>query len=200
MYNFQSLDNNEIFYFTDSLNAPTEYIEFLEELDKNELSHPYIEKWKIWKASNDESYIYGEQKNINNFIFSDNEELNKKILYLINSIKESLYMCVKSYCLSKNIKNYEIKKDFAINKYYLNKEMGPHTDSYKENFDKSFTILVYINDNYIGGEIEFPEQNIKIKPEAGSVLIFPTYSPFLHQSHKVIEGKKYFAISEFLQK
>ena len=94
MYEFESLDNNLIFYFRDSLNAPKEYINFLEELDNNLESHFVIPKWDKWKASNDESNIYGEQKYIKEFNSLNNELLNRKTLYIINSIKETLYMFI----------------------------------------------------------------------------------------------------------
>lgn len=34
------------------------------------------------------------------------------------------------------------------------------------------TILVYLNDDFTGGETIFPKLNIKIKPKIGKVLIF----------------------------
>ena len=109
-------------------------------------------------------------------------------------------MCISRYCQTLDIKNYEIKKDFVINKYYTDKYMGPHIDSYEESEDLKFSVLIYINDDYDGGEIEFKEQDVKIKPEAGSVLIFPTFKPFFHQSYPIQNGNKYFVLSEFTSK
>jgi hypothetical protein len=40
------------------------------------------------------------------------------------------------------------------------------------------TSLIYINDDYTGGELFFPTQNLTYKPELGSLVIFP--SNYLH--------------------
>lgn len=42
--------------------------------------------------------------------------------------------------------------------------------------------LMYLNDEYSGGEIRFPEQNITIVPSPGMVVFFPT-----HYIHEVME-------------
>lgn len=39
--------------------------------------------------------------------------------------------------------------------------------------------LVYLNDEYLGGEIFFPEYNISIKPNPGDLVIFPCH--YLHE-------------------
>jgi len=53
-----------------------------------------------------------------------------------------------------------------------------------------YTALFYLTDNYDGGEIEFPDIDLKIKPSAGSALIFPTTMP--HRALEVLAGDKYF--------
>ena len=50
---------------------------------------------------------------------------------------------------------------------------------------------MYLNDNYEGGEIEFPNQKVKIKPEAGSILIFPSMNPYIHESKPTSKNEKY---------
>ena len=199
MYEFHQLDDNgDIFYLKNSFTVPEKYLEFLEEMDLNKDSYSYIEKWRDWTASNDNSNIYGSQKHINDIkVLSKDQYLNKKILYLINAIKEPLIMCSTKYLFDKAMGIPTKINSFAINKYYPGKSMGPHIDSYGESDKKRFTLLIYLNENYDGGEIEFPNQNIKLKPEAGSVLIFPTCQPFVHRSYEIFSGNKYFVLAEF---
>ena len=198
MYNFSCLDNNQMFYFTDVLSVPKKYIEHLENLDNNEFSYPYVEKWKTWNASNDDSKIYGQKKHINlpkNLSLDNN--LNQKILYVINAIKETHHLCSNTYTKILNIKKPTVINHYAINKYFSGESMGLHVDSYENSDEKRFTILIYLNDDYEGGEIEFPNQNIKFKPQAGSALIFPTQEPYAHKSYDVLNGFKYFVLGEF---
>ena len=198
MYNFSCLDRNQMFYFTDVLSVPKKYIEHLENLDSNEFSYPYVEKWKTWNASNDDSKIYGQKKHINlpkNLSLDNN--LNQKILYVINAIKETHHLCSNTYTKILNIKKPTVINHYAINKYFSGESMGLHVDSYENSDEKRFTILIYLNDDYEGGEIEFPNQNIKFKPQAGSALIFPTQEPYAHKSYDVLNGFKYFVLGEF---
>jgi predicted 2-oxoglutarate/Fe(II)-dependent dioxygenase YbiX len=51
--------------------------------------------------------------------------------------------------------------------------------------------VLYLNDDYEGGELNFKDQNITIKPEAGSIVIFPSVAPFYHESKEIISGNKY---------
>ena len=198
MYNFTCLDQGSIFYFGNTISQPKKYIEHLENLDKNELSHSYVEKWRVWNASNDASQIYGEKKHIVLPLkLSNNQELNNKMLYVINAIKESAFLSSSKYTEILNIGKPTKINNFAINKYYPGQYMGSHVDSYGDSDEERFTALIYLNDDYEGGEIEFPKQNIKFKPEAGSVLIFPTKEPYYHQSHTVKSGFKYFVLNEF---
>jgi 2OG-Fe(II) oxygenase superfamily len=63
-----------------------------------------------------------------------------------------------------------------------------HAGFYKLNL----SILGYINDNYEGGEIEFPEHGIKIKPFAGDLIMFPSNGAFRHQVNEVFgENNRY---------
>lgn len=61
------------------------------------------------------------------------------------------------------------------------------------------TFLVYLNDNYGGGHIEFKilEEDGRIakfiyKPQAGDILIFPSDVPYYHGVHPTVSGRKQF--------
>ena len=70
--------------------------------------------------------------------------------------------------------------------------MGPHVDNYGQpNLQTLMSAVAYLNDDYEGGELHFPEQNVTIKPSAGSIVVFPSEAPFYHQSLPVTKGAKY---------
>jgi len=195
MYNFKALDNNSIFYFTNCVNAPKKYIEHLEEMDKNLDSYPYIEKWRDWTASNDQSNIYGQQKYIDSRSLSNDQNLNKKMLYLINAIKEPLHMCSNRYADAKQLGNITEINYFAINKYFSGQAMGPHLDSYGDSNKITFSTLIYLNDNYEGGEISFLDEKqskvINYKPEKGDIIVFPSGAPYYHGVFPVKTNERY---------
>jgi predicted 2-oxoglutarate/Fe(II)-dependent dioxygenase YbiX len=49
--------------------------------------------------------------------------------------------------------------------------------------------LIYLNDEYTGGELYFPEYDVLIKPKFGDLVIFPCH--FLHEVKTVLDGERY---------
>jgi len=62
-------------------------------------------------------------------------------------------------------------------------------DNYGNNIYKKVSFKYFINDNYDGGEIEFVNLGIKIKPKSGQLLIHPAEHDYLE--HEVKNGNKY---------
>ena len=56
---------------------------------------------------------------------------------------------------------------------------------------RDISVVGYLTDNFEGGETFFDRQKLKVKPQKGSVLVFPSYYTHPHQSLPVSEGKKY---------
>jgi predicted 2-oxoglutarate/Fe(II)-dependent dioxygenase YbiX len=52
-------------------------------------------------------------------------------------------------------------------------------------------MVLYVNDNYEGGEIYFPRFDLEVKPEAGDLVIFPSTYIYEHASKPIISGTKY---------
>jgi Rps23 Pro-64 3,4-dihydroxylase Tpa1-like proline 4-hydroxylase len=45
---------------------------------------------------------------------------------------------------------------------------------------------MYLNDEYEGGEINFPENNIMVKPKPGTIVFFPCH--YIHEVMEVTEN------------
>lgn len=88
--------------------------------------------------------------------------------------------------------NY-ITKNYCIRQYYPGSWMGAHIDRNYEDPRNSmdWTVLVYLNDDYEGGELVFPDYDITLKPSAGSAIFFPCNAK--HSVNKIHSGKKTFA-------
>ncbi|NJO39472.1 MAG: 2OG-Fe(II) oxygenase [Cyanobacteria bacterium CRU_2_1] len=56
---------------------------------------------------------------------------------------------------------------------------------------RDISIVGYLNDGFEGGETYFDRQNIKVTPEAGAVLAFPSYFTHPHESLPILKGQKY---------
>jgi prolyl 4-hydroxylase len=62
------------------------------------------------------------------------------------------------------------------------------------------TVLIYLNDNFEGGETSFPEIGKQVKPEKGKAVVFSNVDKYgriikqsLHGGQPVVSGKKWIA-------
>jgi len=188
----------DIWYWKNVISYPDELIDFVNKIDEEPLSHKAITPWHPWVASNDPSQIYGYEKDI--YIEtvkagSGNEKVDLRTLYIANSMEMAYRMCYDRYMdarphLDKNAHILRLD-NVQIKKWNVGHNMGPHTDGYDGDTDLVFSLVCYLNEDYEGGEIVFPNQNITVKPKKGSLIMFPSQEPFVHQVNEVKAGYRY---------
>jgi predicted 2-oxoglutarate/Fe(II)-dependent dioxygenase YbiX len=54
-----------------------------------------------------------------------------------------------------------------------------------------YSALIYLNDDYEGGELCFPLHDIEIKPKPGTLIIFPGSCMYPHEVKEVLSGHRY---------
>jgi Rps23 Pro-64 3,4-dihydroxylase Tpa1-like proline 4-hydroxylase len=66
----------------------------------------------------------------------------------------------------------------------------PHRDADDTAYaHRYFTVLCYLNDDFVGGETSFPSLRFTATPIQGKTLVFP--SRFLHSALPVVKGEKF---------
>jgi hypothetical protein len=55
--------------------------------------------------------------------------------------------------------------------------------------------MYFLNDDYSGGALEFPELNLTYKPNANEVVILPSVKGYEYSISKIEEGTKYSVIT-----
>lgn len=60
-----------------------------------------------------------------------------------------------------------------------------------EAFIVDYGAVIYLNDNYEGGEIYFPDHNIDFKPKAGTLVFFPSNNMYIHGVRTITRGTRY---------
>jgi predicted 2-oxoglutarate/Fe(II)-dependent dioxygenase YbiX len=60
-----------------------------------------------------------------------------------------------------------------------------------------YAALTYLNDDYEGGEIYFPEYDMEIKPKAGTLVFFPGSDLYTHGVRPITSGTRYAIMTFF---
>lgn len=84
----------------------------------------------------------------------------------------------------------------SVLKYSGLAEYHAHHDHHSDN-RRVFSLVACLGAPEEGGELEFPNFDLTIKPEAGSVIFFPSNFPYVHIAHPVSKGVKYSMVTWF---
>lgn len=162
----------------------------------------YIESnksiWEPWvKDTYDQGTLYNKRYGYKKII-SARDNKDEEIKKLIESLDECTSIYRSLY--KTDLQHGENKNVFVFTKYDAGEPIYERVDL-QEHIDingdyEEYSYVIYFNDNYDEGELEFPKFNIKIKPEALSIVLFPSGDPYSHVAHKSKNGQKYF-ISHF---
>lgn len=136
-----------------------------------------------------------EARNAKDFKFNStglgprNEE-NAKLYDMHDSVFRAVKTCVDDYgrYWGVGIQAYEafnfVKYEGAGTHFKIHADHGP-------TYVTTVSIVVYLNDDYEGGEIYFPRFDLSHKPEVGDIVVFPSTYVYEHASQDMISGTKY---------
>ncbi len=118
------------------------------------------------------------------------DQYNKNLYKLHQKTFDYLYPCSQDYAhyWGVGVQYFEV---FNFVKYEgSGKHFNIHAD-HGPAYVCTVSMVAYLNDDYIGGELYFPRFDLKIKPEAGDLFIFPSTYIYEHASLPIQEGTKY---------
>jgi len=62
---------------------------------------------------------------------------------------------------------------------------------WKKSTDRDLSMVFYLNDDFEGGDFIFPDLKIRIRPEPGMLICFPSNRHYKHGVEPVTKGKRY---------
>jgi predicted 2-oxoglutarate/Fe(II)-dependent dioxygenase YbiX len=137
--------------------------------------HAYLEEYKdddSFKGGNDKRKKQVAKENLDVFALMESYEI-----LISKTIKEQYVdkYGVKVNLIPTNDSHFVKWVDGMASPLHADNERPDGQPAFHANFYRlNLSALVYINDNFDGGEIEFPSYNLKIKPQAGDLIIFPS--------------------------
>ena len=162
--------NKKIHYYRNVIKNAEEFINKINEINV---------EWQFYPTK----VLDGQAYQKNAYEFEEYKKIN------INMISEEVIKCIKDYEIKNNIKINRFT-DPVVTKAYPGKHYGPHTDSHGDINSPYITIIITLNDTYGGGEIIFEKQNLTLKADPGSVLIYPCIEPYSHMPSLITSGSK----------
>ena len=118
-----------------------------------------------------------------------NEE-NSELYQMHEEIFQQLRRCINDYgnYWGVGINYYEafnfVKYEGKGTHFKVHADHGP-------TYVATISAVIYLNDNYQGGELEFPRFGVELKPKQGDIAIFPSTYIYEHASKEMIDGVKY---------
>ena len=183
-------------YYTDAIENSKEVIgsiEFIQDQLANGIKSA-AEPWHEWNGANPEiekfclRYFLTEPKNIHPL-----DPLYKHIEFVYSKIFGGIENAFTHYSTniyphaSQNIKSTEGL--LSILKYGKTGYLPEHQDQGVSS--RVLSTVAYLNNDYVGGEIYFPQIDIEIKPEPGSIIFFPSNFVFTHTVKPITSGFRY---------
>ena len=66
---------------------------------------------------------------------------------------------------------------------------------WKKSTNRDLSIIYYLNNDFEGGDFIFPELKIRVRPEPGMMVCFPSNHHYSHGVEPVTKGKRYSIVS-----
>ena len=61
---------------------------------------------------------------------------------------------------------------------------------WRKSTDRDISTVLFLNDDFEGGDFVFPELKVRIRPEPGMLVCFPSNSNYLHAVENVTKGER----------
>jgi hypothetical protein len=198
-FNYTKLADGMIYYKNAVPNPQSiiDNIESLEEKRKNSKGYvsKYVKPWTVWDYDNggDQRTFFCLQKFLPNpkdidpsdTFYNEQLQISKS---LFDPLEDTLNHYFTLYPFAKTaIKSREDM--MHVLKYEKAGFLPKHSDHGKSS--RVLSVLLYLNEDYEGGEISWPDVGVTLKPEAGSIIYFPSNYVFTHEVAPIISGVRY---------
>jgi hypothetical protein len=196
----------KVYYYTNVIEDPKKLVDAIENDNKD--------AWGEWAACSGQHYVYGTDKNISP------DPSDEKNTYIYSTLQKAFDDVARDYAKAQGITDEpKLFPMYPIKKYEAGTYMGAHFDQQEGDERLKVSFVMYLNDDYEGGEISFtiaspdgpisasnhggpnPDMDIAktqenaftffVKPQAGSIIVFPPSPPYHHTAHLVKSGFKY---------
>lgn len=200
IYDYDILDLGLV-YYKNALQNPQEIIDIISSIDNkyknNEHAQAFTEvkPWHAWQnesAGTMETFCWQkffpkpEDVKQNDYYYEEQYYVSKRLYDALDAATNHYSNVIYPFA-GRNIKS----REYSI--HLLRYEKGGYLPAHQDHGVSSrvLSTVMYLNNDYDGGEICFPNSNIRMKPEPGSIIYFPSNYLYIHEVAPIINGTRY---------
>lgn len=128
---------------------------------------------------------------LNFFTGCHEDDPSTKLRALLDSTLPSVIKKFTShYGMHELLKNH----DWIVLKYDKSNFFKNHIDDGPV-FSRTLSVLIYLNDEYTGGELVFDNFDVSYRPSAGDVVMFSSAFPYRHRVEEITDGVRYVIVN-----
>jgi hypothetical protein len=187
-------------FVVDNFLTPGELVElkdYIDGLSQEDWSKSYTESLfafiedQYGVKTMEEAQALGHAIKVDEYWVDKNATLdNQEVSMSINSRLQRLFS---------QFPELELKGVGSIQRQYEGIELSYHVDS-ESNPDVVFANVLYVNDDFIDGELHFPRIDVKYKPKKGALIVFPSSDEYFHGVLPVGAGPTRYALPAFVNR
>jgi predicted 2-oxoglutarate/Fe(II)-dependent dioxygenase YbiX len=113
----------------------------------------------------------------------------KPLLSYLNKIDLVVSKYLKDYATEHNLSDLKIDH-YKFVRYTEGQFFSEHSDG-GQGHPRRVSMVLYLNDEYSGGEISFTKFDVKLSPKAQTLILFPSTGEYSHAALPVKSGIKY---------
>lgn len=162
------------------------------------------EKWESHYMENTKKFA------LKKFGTDDIESLVRDGKYEITSNWVDKVLKIENHIISKQltVRLSEIFEDLdhldvngvgILQRQYEGVPLKAHVDNHTDP-SLEYASVIYVNDDYVDGEVYFTHKGVKLKPPARALLLFPTDEEYLHGTEAPGKGPIRYVMPSFIAK
>ena len=162
------------------------------------------EDWEIEYTSNLKSFCLQKfgRDDVENLVaegkFEITQNWNDKNLNISDSKEYRVFHERLNKLTLETESNFELSGFATIQRMQPGVELKSHTDNHTDP-SITYAAILYINDDYVDGELFFKNLNIKLRPKPKTLLLFPGNEKYEHGVELVSEGPIRYVLVGFIK-
>ena len=119
----------------------------------------------------------------------------------LNQIVENAFKELTQYHLDCELQWYEpaqllrYKEGGFYVRHADSENMNPDLRTWTKTIDRDLSLLIYLNDDFSGGDLYFEKFNYRLRPKAGMAVLFPSDNRYMHEAQTITTGQRYAIVS-----